>query len=127
MTSPDPAAAGQNSPQPAAGWTRRFGPVLIILLAGLAVRLPLLPREGFRADQSYFAWWGYAASTLGFDVVYRDYDFYGHRFRRCNIPPLNHFGFWTSAKLYPLVAGRAMGPEDVRAAYMGEPRDAANR
>src|SRR5262249_18454805 len=104
--------AGASSPRAELSFIRRTWPAFVIVLAGLLVRIPLLPQPGFLFDQSQFIWWGFIMGAAHFEDAYRIIDADGHHHRECTLPPLNLYGFWASSHLYSLCARQSLTLED---------------
>lgn len=111
----------QSSPSdhglPSAARSRALAPVstkrkiiypLLIILAGLSVRLPLLDAPGFMHDQEQFIVWGFVAREHGVARVYDAAPTAQGSKRLSNYPPVQIFICRALASAYPLLSGRAI-------------------
>ena len=97
MTSaPQPAGAATSAaaaPRWRTAWTRRDAAILsIVLIAGAAVRIALLPAQGFRADLDIFATWTQGIAAHGIDHAYDG---------SLNFPPVMALAYGALAAIHP--------------------------
>ncbi|HVP10876.1 MAG TPA: hypothetical protein VMV94_06755 [Phycisphaerae bacterium] len=95
--------------------------IALIIVLGIAVRVPLLPQPGYLPDMQQFFMWAYQADRHGLASVYDRYEVDGQVQRLSNYPPLYLHVLRGIAKLYPLVAGRPLNEPVLRAMSLGEP------
>lgn len=100
----------QRLPTAAPAWRRLLYPVIIVL-AGLAIRLPLLDAPGFLHDQEQFIIWGYVAREHGLARVYDAVETTGGTKRLSNYPPVQIYVCRLLAEAYPLITGRPIDLE----------------
>lgn len=84
---------------------------LLIVLAGLLIRLPLLDAPGFRQDQEQFIVWGFVASEGGLASVYELQQTAAGPRRLSNYPPVQIYLCRMLTNLYAVVVGRPLDLE----------------